>query len=248
MEKIGFTTVTFRKKSRREICEIAVKNNIKFIEWGGDVHLPPNDINALRDVLSLQEEFGLTAASYGTYYRLGEENYSLWESITDTANAIGAKIIRIWQGTKASADVNESEFLSMVNETKKLADAASQKGLTVAFEFHNGTNNDNGKSSVEFLKAVNKQNVKTYWQPFSTDDDISNLKAVIPYLACVHIFEWNENGKRYSLKHGSKKWQEIFKIIDESKTNPYLIMEFVKHDSKRQFAKDLKHLRVLTRN
>ena len=85
---------------------------------GGDVHLPPNDINALRDVLSLQEEFGLTAASYGTYYRLGEENYSLWESITDTANAIGAKIIRIWQGTKASADVNESEFLSMVNETK----------------------------------------------------------------------------------------------------------------------------------
>ena len=248
MYNIGFTTVTFRKKSRREIYQIESENKIKYIEWGSDVHLPPNDINALSDVLSLQEEFGLTAVSYGTYYRLGEENYSLWESITDTANAIGAKIIRIWQGTKASADVNESEFLSMVDETRVLADIASQKGLTVAFEFHNGTNNDNGKSSVEFLKAVNKQNVKTYWQPFSTDDDINNLKAVIHYLACVHIFEWNENGKRYSLKHGSKKWQEIFKIIDESKTNPYLIMEFVKHDSKRQLTKDLKHLRVLTRD
>ena len=248
MYNIGFTTVTFRKKSRREICEIAIKNDIKYIEWGGDIHLPPNDINALRDVLSLQEEFGLTAVSYGTYYRLGEENYSLWESITDTANAIGAKIIRIWQGTKASTDVNESEFLSMVDETRTLADIASQKGLTVAFEFHNGTNNDNGKSSVEFLKAVNKQNVKTYWQPFSTDDDISNLKAVIPYLACVHIFEWNKNGKRYSLKHSSKRWSEFLKIINESNANPYLIMEFVKHDSKRQFAKDLKHLRVLTRD
>ena len=56
--------------------------------------------------------------------------------------------------------MNESEFLSMVDETRVLADIASQKGLTVAFEFHNGTNNDNGKSSVEFLKAVNKQNVK----------------------------------------------------------------------------------------
>ena len=91
MYNIGFTTVTFRKKSRREICQIASENNIKYIEWGSDVHLPPNDINALSDVLSLQEEFGLTAVSYGTYYRLGEENYSLWESITDTANAIGAK-------------------------------------------------------------------------------------------------------------------------------------------------------------
>ena len=81
MEKIGFTTVTFRKKSRREICEIAKKNHIEYIEWGGDVHLPPNDSNALREVLSLQEEFGLTAISYGTYYHLGEENYSLWQSV-----------------------------------------------------------------------------------------------------------------------------------------------------------------------
>ena len=248
MYNIGFTTVTFRKKSRREICEIASKNDIKYIEWGGDIHLPPNDSNALQEIISLQNEFGISAVSYGTYYRLGTEDYALWESITDTANAIGAKIIRIWQGTKPSTDVSDDMLLSMVNETKTLADIASKKGLTVAFEFHNGTNNDNGKSSVEFLKAVNKQNVKTYWQPFSTDDDISNLNAVIPYLACVHIFEWNKNGKRYSLKHGSKKWQEFFKIIDKSKTNPYLIMEFVKHDSKRQFAKDLKHLRMLTRD
>lgn len=248
MEKIGFTTVTFRKKSRREICEIAKKNHIEYIEWGGDVHLPPNDSNALREVLSLQEEFGLTAISYGTYYRLGEENYSLWQSVIETANAIGAKIIRIWQGGKSSADVTESEFLSMVNETKKLADAASQKGLTVAFEFHNGTNNDNGKSSVEFLKAVDKSNVKTYWQPFSTDADTENLQAVLPYLVCVHIFDWNEKGKRYSLKHGVAKWREFLKIIKNSNAEPYLIMEFVKHDGKRQFAKDLKHLRMLTRD
>ena len=63
MYNIGFTTVTFRKNSRREICQIASENDIKYIEWGGDVHLPPNDINALREVLSLQKEFGLTAVS-----------------------------------------------------------------------------------------------------------------------------------------------------------------------------------------
>lgn len=41
MYNIGFTTVTFRKKSRREICQIASENDIKYIEWGSDVHLPP---------------------------------------------------------------------------------------------------------------------------------------------------------------------------------------------------------------
>lgn len=246
MYNIGFTTVTFREKSRREICEIAQKNNIKYIEWGGDIHLPPNDSNALQEVISLQKEFGLTAISYGTYYRLGAEDYALWESITETANAIGAKIIRIWQGTSASADVSSEKLLSMVNETKALADIADKKGLTVAFEFHNGTNNDNGKSAVEFLKTVNKANVKTYWQPFSTNADIDNLKAALPYLACVHIFEWNEKGKRYSLKHGKERWSEFLEIIKESNANPYLIMEFVKHDSEKQFAKDLKQLQIIT--
>lgn len=246
MQNIGFTTVTFRKKSRREICEIAQKNSIKYIEWGGDIHLPPNDDTALQEVIALQKEFGLTAISYGTYYRLGAENYPLWESITETADAIGAKIIRIWQGTSSSADVSNEKFLSMVRETKILSAIAEKKGLTVAFEFHKGTNNDNGKSAVEFLKAVNKANVKTYWQPFSTNADIENLKAVLPYLACVHIFEWNEKGKRYSLKHGSKRWNEFLKIINESNANPYLIMEFVKHDSEKQFAKDLKQLHLLT--
>lgn len=246
MYNIGFTTVTFRKKSRREICEIAQKNGMKYIEWGGDIHLPPDDEVALQEVISLQKEFGLTAISYGTYYRLGAEDYDLWESITETANAIGAKIIRIWQGTKSSDDVDVDTLLSMVNETKILCDIAEKKGLTVAFEFHNGTNNDNGKSSVEFIKAVNKPNVKTYWQPFSTDADIDNLKSVLPYLVCVHVFEWNEKGKRYSFKHGEKRWSDFLEIIEESDANPYLIMEFVKNDSEKQFGKDIKHLLMLT--
>lgn len=246
MQNIGFTTVTFRKKSRRAVCEIAHRNNIMCIEWGGDIHLPPDDETALQEVISLQKEFGLTAVSYGSYYRLGAENYTLWEQIVNTADKIGARMIRIWHGNCSSQKVSAEKLQAMVNETKRLADIANEKGLTVAFEFHKNTNNDTGKSAVEFLTAVNKPNVKTYWQPFSTDVDIENLKTVLPYLVCVHIFEWNEKGKRYSLKHGVDKWSEFLKIIGNSNAEPYLIMEFVKHDSEKQFAKDLKQLRLLT--
>lgn len=59
----------------------------------------------------------------------------------------------------------------------------------------------------------------------------------MPYLVCVHIFEWNEQGKRYSLKHGKDKWSEFLKIFENAEPN--LIMEFVKHDSKYQFARDV---------
>lgn len=245
MKNIGFTTVTFRKKSRREICKIAKKNHIEYIEWGGDIHLPPDDENALQEVVSLQKEFGLTAISYGSYYRLGAENYTLWEQIVNIADKIGAKIIRIWQGDCSSQKISEEKIQAMINETKILADIADEKGLTVAFEFHQNTNNDNGKSAVDFLQAVNMPNVKTYWQPFSTNDDTKNLKAVLPYLVCVHVFEWNEKGYRYSLKHGVAKWTAFLKTLENNKANPYLIMEFVKRDSRYQFSKDVKTLRQM---
>lgn len=245
MKNAGFTTVTFRKKSRREVCETAKKNGIKYLEWGGDIHLPPDDAIALQEVISLQQEFGLTAVSYGSYYRLGAEDYSLWEQIVNTAEKTGAKIIRIWQGDCPSRKVSKEKMQAMANETKKLAGIAAKKKLTVAFEFHKNTNNDNGKSAIEFLKAVNKPNVKTYWQPFSENTDTENLKAVLPYLVCVHIFEWNKRGYRYALKHGAAKWSAFLEIIKNSGTEPYLMMEFVKHDSRHQFAKDVKTLRQL---
>lgn len=245
MYDIGFTTVTFRKKSRREVCEIARRSKIKYIEWGGDVHLPPQDTEALGEVLSLQKEFRLTAVSYGSYYRLGAEDYALWESITDTACAIGAKIIRIWQGSASSLDTSPETRCAMVNETKRLADTAAKKGLTVAFEFHNDTNNDNGKSAVEFLKAVDKPNVKTYWQPFSTNADEENLKAVLPYLVCVHVFEWNAHGRRFALRRGKEKWRAVLNRLADNNAQPYLILEFVKHDSERRFLKDVQTLRSL---
>ncbi|MGN0570550.1 MAG: sugar phosphate isomerase/epimerase family protein [Candidatus Fimenecus sp.] len=245
MQNIGLTTVTFRKKSRREVCEIARENEIQYMEWGGDVHLPPNDDIALQEVLALQREFGLTAISYGTYYRLGAEDYTLWEQIVNTAAAIGASIIRIWQGESSSAEVSRETHSAMVRETQILADMAEKKGLTVAFEFHKNTNNDNGKSAVAFLEAVNKPNVKTYWQPFCTKEDIENLKAVLPYLVCVHVFEWNESGKRYALRHGEKKWHAYLEVLKNSNIHPYMILEFVKRNSKRQFAKDVQTLRKL---
>ncbi len=238
MKEIGFTTVTFRPKTRREICELAKQNNITCIEWGGDVHLPPQDKDALAEVIALQKEFGLTATSYGSYYRLGEENYILWRDIVSTAEAIGAGIIRIWQGSLSSFKVDANTMQAMVKEMQQLADMAAEKDITVACEFHNNTNNDNGTSCVAFIQAVNKANVKTYWQPFSTDADIENLKATLPYLVCVHVFEWDANYDRFPLERGQEKWGTFMDIIDQAGISPHYIMEFVNDDCDGQFAKD----------
>lgn len=242
---IGFTTVTFRKLSRADICCLAAENGVSFIEWGGDVHLTVSDIKARNEICKLNKKYSLKALSYGSYYRLGEKNYNLWREICETADAVGAKTIRIWMGGKPSSEVSTEMFEEMLEETRRLADIALEKEQTIAFEFHKGTYNDNGQSSVDFLSAVSRDNVKTYWQPFSDGRDEENLKTVLPYLEGVHVFHWNKRGKRYPFRRGVKQWKRFVSIIKESDTDINYIMEFVKRDSPRRFAKDLKTLRML---
>lgn len=243
MFNIGFTSVTFRNLTRREICKLAKENEIEIIEWGGDIHLPPNDEKALAEVLRLQEEFNLKAASYGSYYRLGEKNYTLWQDIVNTASAIGAKYIRIWQGSIASKYVSDELFDDMVSETKKLAEIANKKNITVAFEYHKKTNNDTAKSSLRFLNAVNMDNVKTYWQPFSYWNDENTLKALLDKIVTIHVFTWDKACNRYDLKDGEEQWKKYIEDIKAAKIQPNFIMEFVKDDSPEQFKKDLALLR-----
>lgn len=239
MTKLGFTTVTFRKKSRREVCEIAARNGISYLEWGGDVHLPPEDDAALSEVLSLQKEFGIQALSYGSYYRLGMENDVLWTRIVEVASQIGAKTIRIWAGDTGSAKTDAKTYGAMVREAKRLADAAAEKNLTVAFEFHHRTYNDSKESSLRLLQDIAKENVRTYWQPFTEPQDANMLEAVLPYLATVHVFTWARSGLRFPLSFGQRRWKKYIEIAKSAPHDVPYIMEFVRGDSEKQFRKDV---------
>lgn len=244
MDKIGFTTVTFRNLSALEVAQIARDNAVEAIEWGADVHLPYHGLEAVENVKQIQQEFHLQALSYGTYYRLGCKDYEAFTAICQVASELGMKIIRIWQGDLPSKKTDYNLKKQMVEETKRLSEIAAQYHLVIGFEFHNNTNNDNGVSAAAFLQAVNCDNVKTYWQPFGNKKkDTENLRAVLPYLVAVHVFYWSKHGKRYPLKKGIRCWKMWIEMIEQAgKDTPY-IMEFVKDDSPAQFSEDLKELR-----
>lgn len=238
--QIGFTTVTFRQKSIEEIFEIAKKNNIKLIEWGGDKHLPIDDENALSQIKQLSSNYGIQNYSYGSYYRAGERDFDKFEKFCKIAKEIGAKVIRIWLGGKSSIFTTKKQFLGFVQEVKMLCEIAQKNDLIVASEFHQKTYNDCGKSSVKFLKAVNMSNFKTYWQPLGHEKkDYANLKQVLDYLAVVHIFNWKNFDERFEFAYNNERWAKFFELI-KGKSDIVGMMEFVKDDSEKQFELDYK--------
>lgn len=249
MYKIAFTTVTFRNLSRSTIAKVAVDCDIMNIEWGGDVHLPMGDKKAIDEVLELNEKFGLRALSYGSYYRVGSCDYDAFQNIADTANAIGAKVIRVWLGSASSEKTTKGLYDKMVVEVQNIADIAKAKGLQIAFEFHNGTYNDNADNTIKFLSAVDRDNVGTYWQPLGNKEiDEQNLIKVLPYLLGIHVFNWNRFGMRHSLRTGITKWRKFIEIAKKSKAEIPFIIEFVKKDKVKQFKKDVNTLNKLLKD
>lgn len=238
--KLGFTTVTFRDKSIDEIYEIANKNKIKYIEWGGDKHLPVDDSVALEKIKHLSKLYGITNYSYGSYYRAGENNPEKAEKICKLASEIGASIVRIWLGNKGSFFTAKNEFDAMVKDVKNVCKMAQKYNLIIASEFHQKTYNDCGKACLKFIEAVNMQNYKTYWQPLKQNNfDFKNLEKVVDNVVIAHIFNWRNFNERYMFDYKSERWQKFF-IAMKSNKNIVGIMEFVKDDSIDNFAQDYK--------
>lgn len=238
--KIGFTTVTFRDKSIEQIFEISNQNNIKLIEWGGDKHLPFDDDIVLNKVIDLSKKYCMCNYSYGSYYRVGDNDFEKFEKICQVVQKIGGKVIRIWLGRKGSLFTSKSQFATMAQEAKQLCEIAQKYNLIVASEFHQKTFNDCGKSSLKMLKEVNMPNFKTYWQPLGNEKkDLSNLKLVIDHVVVAHVFNWKNFDERYDFSFKNERWAKFFEVL-KTNANVAFIMEFVKDDSPQQFAKDYK--------
>ncbi len=249
--RIGFTTVTFRKKTPEEICRLAKKNEIDCLEWGTDVHVP--NAEAARQVRCLCDEYGLDTVSLGAYHRIGAQNETPFSETLESAKILGAKRIRVWLGKKSSADFTEAERTALIDETKALLREAEAYGMEIAFEFHRKTFNDTGASSRKFLEDINEKHLSTYWQPFFREtpdkdfpfqDDKENLLAVLPYISAAHVFSWDEEANRFPFARHLGAWKVFIDLLRESPCED-LIMEFVPRDSAVQFEADLAVLKNL---
>lgn len=241
--RIGFTSVTFRSLSAKEVCETAVKNGIKYIEWGADVHVPSPD--EAKKVRALCDTYGIESISFGSYYRVGDGDFAGFERDCRSAQILGAGRIRIWLGRRGSADCTEKDRAELVSMTRILAGIAEQYALTLAFEFHGKTLNDNGRSCMSFLNELDRPGVMTYWQPLAYAENLTNLLTVMDRLTAVHVFSWDDNNVRYPLDAMENEWKIYIGEIAAQKDVDY-ILEFVKDDSPQQFAADVRTLKRLT--
>lgn len=248
MIKPGLVSVSFRHLSYDQIIKLAQKAEIAAIEWGGDIHVPHGNYNQAEIVANLTSKAGIETVCYGSYYRVGDCGELKFDTVLKTAEVLRSPMIRVWAGSKASAETSEEYKKTVFNDTLKIADMAAVKNIKISFECHDFSLTDTQESCIEFFNKVNHKNVYIHWQPYngqSVNVNLSNLKSLLPWLSNIHIFHWWPTIKnRCLLYEGQKNWLQYLKIFESYSKPVYGLLEFFKDDCEQNFLQDVKTLKL----
>ncbi len=241
--KPGLTSVTFRGKSIEEVFECASKAGIESIEWGVcDNHIVLGDTERIEKIKELSILHKIGISSLGAYCRMEDMEEAFLN--LETAKLLGAPIIRVWAGKKASADCDENYRSLIEKNTAVLAEKAKEYGIKIGFEYHIDSLTDTADSAKKLAEDIAMDNVGLYWQQNSAksvEENIKDLMLVKPYLVGnIHVHNYTmENG--YGPLDDIK--ENLTKYIKESPYDSTVMIEFVKDGTEENFYKDAKVLR-----
>lgn len=219
----GLVSVSFRPYSPEEIL-IAMKNaGLTCIEWGSDVHCPPEKAE---EIAALQEKYGITCCSYGTYFRLGVTPMEDLQDYIGAAKTLGTNILRLWCGDKNSEEYTEKEKEELFSACTAAADIAKQNGAILCMECHNKTYTNRKEAAYELMQAVGSESFRMYWQPNQLRTEAENIeyaKLLSPYTEHIHVFNW-KGKEKYPLHDATALWQTYLGCFGTDKT---LLLEFM---------------------
>ena len=237
----GLVSITFRQLSPREIVDLVVKAGLEGIEWGGDIHVPHGDLLRAREVRRMTQEAGLAVAAYGSYYRVERDDPVPFDSVLATAVELGTPAVRVWAGTRGSAEADAAYRAEVIDLSRRIADMAASAGVTVAYEFHADTLTDTNASARNLLETVAHGNVKSYWQPPRGSEvayNLDGLDAVLPWLLHAHVFSWGAAGERLPLAASEEGWMQYLRKVASSGRDHFAMLEFVQDDVPESFLRD----------
>lgn len=260
--KSGICSISFAQMNPADLVGLVTKGGLDAIEWAGNVHVQPGDLELASNVRNMTLDAGLEVSSYGSYWKVvdAEGNPESFTPVLESALELGAKTIRIWAGHKPSDAVTPSERATIVNGMNEALNTAREHGINLGLEFHANTLSDSNGATLELLNEVNHANLFTYWQPIYWLTDpayrLAGLKELSDRVLNLHVFHWlfspgagswGESTDRRPLEEGSNDWNEYFSVPLNPSVDHYALMEFVRNDDPEQFLDDAKTLNSLLR-
>lgn len=247
-ERTGLCSVTLRKLGVEQVARCTREAGLRLVEWGGDLHAPPEDEAALRAARAAAARHGLVVCSYGSYLRAGVQPTPDAVAVLRAAAALGAPRVRVWAGATGSALASSQERRAVVRSLRAVASLAADAGLEVALEHHDGTLADTADATRRLLEEVDRPDVTTYWQPpvgLDDDDAVAGLELLADRVSAVHVFSWWPGHQRRLLVARAGLWRRVLDVLELRGRPVDLLLEFVPGDDPAILASEAAALHAL---
>ncbi|WP_337270498.1 sugar phosphate isomerase/epimerase family protein [Oryzifoliimicrobium ureilyticus] len=241
-------SVTFRNLAPKEIVALAKQARLEAIEWAGDVHVPPENLETAKEVSVHTGEAGL-ALSYGSYVAPPTDDHARFEIALKTTMELGATNMRIWPGTRGRDSISYSpqEREQTGRLIREMGQTAKEAGVTLSLEYHPKSLTDTTASAKSLIEAIAHENVYLYWQPrpgLLIGDALQEIREIGHHISHVHVFAWDADRNRYPLASAARYWETALAAIPEGRWGDrrYAMLEFVKDDRLEILLQDAKCL------
>lgn len=241
MKKCGLVSISFRSLTPEQILPLVRNAGLAGIEWGSDVHAPPDNEENLRKIARMQAEAGLVCTSYGTYFRIGKDMPEEILSYIRAATVLGTDILRLWCGTKGYAQYTAEEKEALFADCRALAGYAAQHNVRLCMECHNNTFTDTPEGALELMQAVDSPFFGMYWQPNqyrTVEQNVSYARAIAAYTTQIHVFQWKREEK-FPLALGKEEWQRYLSAFEGEH---WLLLEFMPDGKSETLAREAQTL------
>ena len=227
--KAGLVSISFRKHSPSELLHAVKAAGLDCIEWGSDVHAPCTDLEAVRAIAEEQSALGITCSSYGTYFRLGEDDPEQIRDYIAAAKLLGTNILRLWAGRKSHLNATPEEKEALFDGCRRVSEIAEELGAVLCLECHRNTYTEHLAGALELLAAIPSPAFGMYWQPnpdVSFEENLAYLRAITPRLTHLHVFHWIPEHR--PLAEGVSVWRSYLEGLSGERA---ALLEFM-HDNR----------------
>ncbi|MBR2634769.1 MAG: sugar phosphate isomerase/epimerase [Clostridia bacterium] len=240
---LGLCSVSFRDRSPEDILKEMKKAGLSAIEWGSDVHCPPEKAES---IAALTKEHGITCSSYGTYFRLGVTPLSELSAYMEAASILGTNLLRLWCGHQNSEDYGDRERELLWDDCKRAAEEAEKAGMILCLECHKKTFTNRKEAALSLMRAVDSPSFRMYWQPSqhrSFKENLSYAESLAPYTEHLHVFNWREKEK-FPLEEAVEEWRRYLGAFDGPHT---LLLEFMPDGKLESLTREADALREIVK-
>ncbi len=189
--QIGLCSIADGESAIEDVIDTAASVGCRAIEiWGRD-HVGDGSPATCRDIRDAATARSLNIAVYGSYLRPGTPEYETEvESALQTADRLGASMIRVWAGTQEYQDRTDEHWDQVVADLIDLTDRAAAYNLEVTIEKHEGTLTNDGDGARRLIEAVDRDTCRLNWQPLfglPADEILAEAHDLAPLSNNVHV-------------------------------------------------------------